>query len=134
MIERKCNECGLILPIERFSMKNDPRRGIKYPSSRCKTCHNKKYNLGVKRQGRRNYDYMRKYGITIQDYNNMYNALNGKCEICNTYHKKLFVDHDHKTGKIRGLLCDLCNRGLGFFKDNIESLDNAIRYISIEGR
>ena len=60
-----------------------------------------------------------------------------KCAICNKsptygrhkYPRKLAIDHDHKTGKIRGLLCRSCNLGLGYFKDDIELLKNSILYL-----
>ncbi len=67
----------------------------------------------------------------------MHDAQNGLCAICNqpetAFMKNkimyLAVDHDHKTGKIRGLLCSNCNNGLGRFYDNVELLQNAIGYI-----
>ncbi len=77
----------------------------------------------------RNYKLIKKYNITLEDYNSMYNKQNGMCCICNTYYKELVVDHNHENGKVRGLLCDICNRGLGHFKENIETLQNAINYL-----
>jgi len=73
-----------------------------------------------------------KFGITIQDYNNMLEAQNGACAICGSIgngKKALAVDHCHTTGKIRGLLCDDCNNGLGRFRDNKQSLLKAIDYL-----
>jgi hypothetical protein len=59
------------------------------------------------------------YGITLIQYNEIFNSQNGCCKICGTHQselkKALFVDHDHKTGKIRGLLCHQCNIGIGIF-------------------
>ncbi len=74
------------------------------------------------------------YKITKEEYDIMLIQQNGKCYICeeediNTRNKKLVVDHDHNTGKVRGLLCYSCNIGLGFFHDNIEHLSNAIKYL-----
>lgn len=76
---------------------------------------------------------MGKYGITTADYNIMLKAQNNCCKICNRHEleftKKLAVDHCHYSGKIRGLLCTYCNRGLGFFKDNIDTLKAAILFL-----
>ena len=79
---------------------------------------------------RRNHLKM-KYGITESDYKTMYNSQNGECLICKkkVIYKKLSIDHCHKTNKIRGLLCFSCNIGLGNFKDNIENLIRAIKYL-----
>ena len=73
-----------------------------------------------------------RYGISLQDYNLMNKSQNGKCKICNNkndYHDKLYIDHNHITGKIRGLLCRACNTGLGMFKDSPETMKSAIRYL-----
>lgn len=53
----------------------------------------------------------------------------GKCGICRN-RRKLIVDHDHKTGKVRGLLCSACNSGIGCFKDNPKYLKKAIAYLA----
>lgn len=75
----------------------------------------------------------RRYGITIDDYNNMLSTQNYSCGICkiplNTYGRAFGVDHCHTTGKVRGLLCHSCNLSLGGFFDNIIYLKNAINYL-----
>ena len=53
----------------------------------------------------------------------------GKCSICGKEMVRVIIDHDHKTGKIRGLLCDKCNVALGFWKDDINTLHKAIEYL-----
>lgn len=53
----------------------------------------------------------------------------GVCPICSKKKKRLQVDHCHETGKIRGLLCNNCNKGIAYFKDNKTSLKNAIKYL-----
>ena len=75
---------------------------------------------------------MRKYGITIEQYDRMSMDQNNVCRICSQPQTdyKLAVDHDHKTGEIRGLLCQNCNTGLGKFQDNIQLLQNAIDYLA----
>lgn len=76
----------------------------------------------------------RMYGITLEDYNEKLIEQNNKCKICNqenTFDRYgvLAVDHDHSTGKIRGLLCYKCNVGLGNFNDNKQLLEKAINYL-----
>jgi hypothetical protein len=74
-----------------------------------------------------------KYGLTPEDYDALVAAQNGCCAICGIgkEHTRygLVIDHCHTTGKIRGLLCDNCNRGIGLFKDNTISLKSAINYL-----
>lgn len=79
----------------------------------------------------REYDLFRQYGISLSFYDDLFSVQFGKCKICNleTPGKPLHVDHCHTTGKVRGLLCTTCNRGLGHFKDNITNLEKAILYL-----
>jgi|SRR5271165_2022089 len=74
-----------------------------------------------------------RYGLTEEQYNTMLDEQHSACAICDTHqsllNKKLCVDHDHITGKVRGLLCDACNVGLSRFKDNIDIIFNAINYL-----
>lgn len=86
-----------------------------------------------------NYDKIRdrflkyNYNIDITQYNNIFESQRGCCSICNahqsTFKKALAVDHCHKTGKVRGLLCAKCNKGIGHFSDSIEIFENAIIYL-----
>jgi hypothetical protein len=74
-----------------------------------------------------------KYGISIEDYNKLFEQQEGCCAICDKHQqefkKALSVDHCHDTGKVRGLLCQHCNSVLGLSKDNIEVLQAAINYL-----
>jgi nitrate/TMAO reductase-like tetraheme cytochrome c subunit len=90
---------------------------------------NKVVGYEKKRYEKRKYS---KYGITKEILNQILLEQNNKCYICNTEFTesvKLNIDHCHTTMKVRGLLCINCNLGVGHFKDNIELLDNAIKYI-----
>lgn len=82
----------------------------------------------------RDYKYRINYGISIQDYNRMFTEQNGCCAICKRhqteFNKKLHVDHNHETGKVRGLLCHNCNLSLGRFQDSPEVLKAAWEYVS----
>ena len=77
---------------------------------------------------------MKKYGISLEDYNMFLEKQGGKCAICGTEigdsnGNRLYVDHNHKTGKVRGLLCANCNFGIGSLKDDVEILKKAILYL-----
>lgn len=76
---------------------------------------------------------MAHYNMTVDEYNFMFESQQGKCAICGQHQseltKALFVDHNHETGKIRGLLCSKCNAGIGFFHDDIALLNIAIEYL-----
>lgn len=80
------------------------------------------------------YQYKR-YNITKEDYENMMEEQNGKCLICGRKFDKIYfpqnthIDHDHRTGKVRGLLCNNCNVILGNAFDNSLILINAIKYL-----
>jgi hypothetical protein len=78
--------------------------------------------------------YKQQYGITLDDFNNMRLAQNYCCAICGKHeddnkNKKLFVDHDHVTGKVRQLLCHSCNTGIGLLQDDTDLLQKAISYL-----
>ena len=75
---------------------------------------------------------LREYGISHKEYNILVKNQNNLCAICikEELGKSLAVDHCHKTGKIRGLLCSDCNRAIGMLKDDITILRNAIEYLS----
>lgn len=69
------------------------------------------------------------YGVDADRYSEMMAAQSGCCAICREATEKLHVDHDHETGAVRGLLCRMCNQGLGFLRDNAEVMRNAIDYL-----
>lgn len=74
------------------------------------------------------------HGITIDEYEGMVESQNGCCSICQQVPtRRLQVDHDHKTGEIRGLLCMNCNRGLGYLKDSPKVLAAALEYLNKNG-
>lgn len=98
----------------------------------------KKYNTEHRekvRQQQRNWVLLRKYGMTVDDYNKLQIKQQGKCAICGcsdygkTGAKSFAVDHNHGTGKVRGLLCFRCNAALGNFEDNPELLRSALAYL-----
>ena len=84
------------------------------------------------RRYRRAHHISKKFGLTAEQYEAMAIAQEGHCAICpepDKPDKRLAVDHDHKTGKVRALLCDRCNRGIGYFYENAELLRSAASYL-----
>jgi len=76
----------------------------------------------------------RNYNLTVEEFTKISNSQNNLCAICKKEQNRnksmfLHVDHNHETGKIRGLLCDLCNRGLGYFMDSPKLLVEASNYL-----
>lgn len=90
---------------------------------------------GIKRDfvSNRDYSLFYEYGIRESDYNAMFTEQGGRCLGCGKHQSDLshplHVDHDHKTGKVRGLLCKKCNSTLGNADDNVGILENLINYL-----
>lgn len=78
----------------------------------------------------------RVYGLSPAKYYRMFDAQGGRCAICRTKFgenpRDTHVDHDHETGKVRGLLCPDCNRGLGLFRDDPVAIARALDYLTHE--
>lgn len=71
------------------------------------------------------------YGLSPQDVVDLMARAGNGCQICRST-DKLVIDHDHATRAVRGILCDVCNKGLGNFKDNVALLQRAIEYLTVE--
>jgi hypothetical protein len=129
---KACKKCDRVLPREEFHRNNARPDGLQ---TQCKACRriidDKRRVSGYWRAK----DLKSNYGMSPQQYEALHQAQGGKCLICKTSNPggqggKLHVDHSHETGKVRGLLCTNCNRGLGFFQDQIENLTAAINYLT----
>ena len=106
-----------------------------------KAIHGKARKCGFvfyrRRKSNREYTLASNYNLTLNEYNNLVELQNGTCAICGKVETManqfglcpLSVDHNHSTGKVRGLLCSRCNLILGNAKDDIEVLENAIKYL-----
>lgn len=131
---KKCSTCNLRLPktIEFFYKRNISENKFR---SRCKICCYKARIINLKKMKirERKANLKKQHNMTLDDYNNLYKLQKRKCAICNKCLKnngvRQHIDHDHKTNKIRGLLCSNCNLGLGHFKDKIKFLKRAIKYL-----
>lgn len=77
-----------------------------------------------------------RYNMSLDDYDSLLKAQDYRCKLCNKEHmtnnKRLYVDHCHRTGKVRGLLCSNCNLSLGQIGDTIESVEKILKYLKGE--
>jgi Autographiviridae endonuclease VII len=142
---KTCGKCKAVKPLSAFVM--DHQRGRQ--KSYCLSCTSaaakewRKRNPNYERQryqsdktGTRERHLIRKYKVTLADYERMLKQQNGRCAICQateeSQHKGVFhVDHCHATGRVRGLLCRGCNHILGHVKDDPQKLRAAIDYLGV---
>ena len=101
-VVKRCRRCDEDKPLSDFSKRSSSSDGLQPYCKDCHRSHQSKYTLKTK------------FGITEEDYARMFKEQNGKCAIClnEPKQRRLAVDHDHKTGKVRGLLCASCNVNL----------------------
>ncbi len=158
IIEKKCSKCKEIKNVSEFSKDKYIKDGYTCRCKKCRNEHYnsyyekypekaklkndeqkdnrfKFYNSDVGIESSRRAHLKRMFNITLEKYNIMLAEHNGVCAICGepeVYYrnKVLCVDHDHKTDKIRGLLCNRCNRSLGLLKDDKNLLISAINYLT----
>jgi hypothetical protein len=130
---KQCKTCKEPKPLVEFRFNTKGK--YSWHENNCKKCNlerGKERNQQFPRI-RKNGILKRKFGITIEDFDALLERQNGKCAICEVPHDLvkygLRVDHDHKTGKVRSLLCDTCNKGLGYFKDSSTLIQKAIDYL-----
>ena len=135
-ISRYCYDCGQHLSEEKFSPSQHLLKGG-HKVGYCKLCRGKRAQLERKKypDAERGRLYRRKYGISVKGYEQMVQNQNGRCAICGTIkpnekRRFLCIDHDHKTGRVRALLCTHCNRGLGCFRDSAETIQRAKDYLT----
>lgn len=128
-----CIKCRKIKNENEYYKKRDNIDGLR---TECKTCCaevQREYRIDPKRE--RKYNLKKKFNMTSEDFDQMLKEQNGMCKICGTKTPRgkgtFHVDHSHKTGKIRGLLCNNCNAVLGFSNDNPFILMSAIRYLKL---
>lgn len=133
--EKVCKTCLVIKPLSAFHGHSGNTKARKGCKSVCKQCTNAKLNETYDPQVARRKGLKHKYGMTIEQYDEMLANQDYRCAVCGTdtpgHTGRFVVDHSHETGNVRALLCNRCNRGLGFFKDNPSLLRDAARYLEI---
>lgn len=136
---RECTGCKEVLPTYAFYA-HSQRPGTTH--SQCKKCENAATIKRTKANPERTSRYSRKsriktqYGLSWDDFQKIVSTQGGACPICKNQldfnaNRRVHIDHDHATGKVRGVLCNWCNSGLGRFKDNARWLDAAAQYIRL---
>ena len=143
---KTCNGCKSEKPITEFYVEKR-KKGVTRCHV-CKKCKNAQLDVWRRKNKQRVYEYNQKWyyrigrykdhGITRKQFDLMFSAQNGGCAICSrptscktgdAFHGGLHIDHDHKTGVVRGLLCGNCNTALGKFQDSPELLLVAVEYL-----
>ncbi|MBK7092444.1 MAG: endonuclease VII domain-containing protein [bacterium] len=117
---------------EQNNLRNEYRRKRYAESSELREKAREQANGWRKRNPeKRLANVLKTFGITVEQYYAMHESQNGVCAICggNSSSGRLRVDHCHSTGKVRGLLCDSCNLGLGKLGDTAKSLEKALLYL-----
>lgn len=133
---KRCTKCGVTKELELFPRCHAMKDG---KHSWCKACHSKKAcewqrtaNPARVKQNKRSSELMRVYGLTELDYQQLLDKQSGGCALCGepcATGKNLAVDHCHTTGRIRGLLCLVCNTALGKLGDTPERLRVVLNYV-----
>ena len=135
-----CKSCGR--ENRRYTTR-DNGKGKRYYNLVCSSCKNAERRRQIrlindpvrlkKIQNQRRQAQLRvKYGLTIDDYNKLFESQGGACAICGTTNSGAYnfaVDHCHKSNKVRGILCHHCNKGLGQFLDSPTNLRKAADYL-----
>jgi hypothetical protein len=138
--KKKCSLCGEYKELDQYLKSVCSSTGAQGACIPCDNKRNKiKYNtdpaVKLKQDTANKKSRLKKYGLTLDDFDTMMLDQNYGCKICGrefnqrNVFKSARVDHCHSTGKVRGLLCVNCNLGLGNFYDNTELLMNAIDYL-----
>ena len=125
-MNKRCTQCGETKNISEFASAGKGKK-----RAQCKPCLARKkreyYKKNPDKARRRN--LLTYYGITVEQYDEMISAQNNCCAVCLKQTDDLHVDHDHKTGKVRELLCINCNLALGHVQDNIERIIQLQHYV-----
>lgn len=134
-----CGNCKKKKNFEEFYKCNRYRDGRMTTCKECRKRYAKNKQSKYNRKYQRSYHLKKKYNITIKEFQQMMTKQKGKCAICGSIESSnrygptpLHVDHCHKSGQVRGLLCGNCNKALGLLQDNIELLDRAKEYLNGE--
>ena len=129
---KKCGKCKIEKDSSDFHKDIQKKDGLRFWCKDCILEYVREYQKAnperVKRQ-QKDSTLRRKYGISLDEYKRMCIAQDGKCAICPSKSGILNVDHDHKTGKVRKLLCNRCNRVLGILEEDEKLILSVLDYV-----
>ena len=129
---KQCKKCLETKPLNEFGKDKRVKSGL---TARCKNCNNEAI-YSYKKQNphlSKNLHLLSRYGITLDTKQKMMEDQDNKCAICEkelNVEANTCVDHNHVTGEIRKILCSPCNKMLGHANENIQTLKNAIQYLT----
>jgi len=132
---KACRECGedLVVGENWTEYRERTWKNICSPCNRLSVKEWREKNPEQERDHQRRSQLKHRYGITLDDYNNMFESQGGCCDICGRhqteFQNRLAVDHDHETGAVRSLLCASCNSGIGKLGDDIATVREALNYL-----
>lgn len=137
LAEKTCTDCGATKSIDQFSLARNgqaSRRPVR--KSKCKPCMSERAKQWFRENPertaatKRRHNLAKNYNMTVEQYDQLFDMQDGKCAVCGSrVFGRLPVDHCHRTGRVRGLLCHRCNRALGLIGDSVELLRKAIDYL-----
>lgn len=137
MKAKSCPKCKEKLPLtsDYFHRNRSKKGGFSSACKKCRTTSNRKRQYTfTSRETKWKGKLKLKFNLTLEQYDQMLEQQNGKCAICNQIDvsgKRLSVDHDHQTGKIRGLLCMNCNLLLGRVESTPELFSKMMKYLDV---
>ena len=118
---KRCRKCNTIKLIDEFAVS---KKGLLGRKAVCRQCS---YDPAYGRK--RN---LKRYGMTVSEFDSRFESQGSRCLICHSddpYGREFVVDHDHNTGKVRGILCNKCNPAIGMMDDDPDRLEAAAKYI-----
>jgi hypothetical protein len=133
-VERQCKKCvqQKRLEAKRLRRETDANWRLKEIEGWRKERERRKLLPDYKRS-HQNRNYKSKYGLTIEEVEDRIKARNNLCDICkkepDNRYKKLYVDHNHETNEVRGMLCHYCNFAIGLLKEDPHLLQEALQYL-----
>lgn len=137
-MERACKNCKVIKDLDKFTLNKLCKYGREHTCKACTITRQGSWEQ-ISPNSHKNSYYKWKHGVTKSQYDSMFERQGGVCAVCRnketglngkrTGIKALCIDHDHKTGAVRELLCNRCNTALGSLREDLNIITNLVDYI-----